>query len=177
MQLVFKHPEKLDNLEILLATKGYEDIWLSDGAKIIERLEHYTGLKFQQDVIEVAVHDGQSMSGKTGMPMRLNMNNHTLAKKRLALIHELAHRLLFGNGLYAPDDVGPLEDDEFRVMLFEGDVIKDLYGEEEYEYWSCTDPEERVSEHIERINRILSLSKEKRLKMLHEIIAKQKASD
>lgn len=173
MQLVFKYPEGFDSLEILLATQAYEAIWQSDGPKILERFAHYTGLEFQQDTIEVKVHGGQSMSGKDGAPMRLNVRNDTLIKKRNALIHELAHRLLFGNGLYAPEDSNPTDNDEIRVMLFQGDVINDIYGQADYEYWANADPDERTGDHLKDLQYVLSLSEEGRVKTLRGLIAKQ----
>lgn len=70
-------------------------LWLrEDGARIERCLESCTGLRFQQRMIEATVHEGQSMSGTTTRPMRLNIRNNTLNKKRIALVHELGHRLL-----------------------------------------------------------------------------------
>lgn len=171
--LRFIYPQQFESLEIMLSTKVYEDIWTSDGAKIVERFKHYTGLQFQQDTIEVMVHEGQSMSGKDGVPMRLSVQNDSLVKKRNAIIHELAHRLLFGNGLYAPNENDPTDNDEIRVLLFQGDVIHDLYGPDDFEYWANTDPIKHTEEHLQDLQYVLSLPKQERIKTLQKLIASQ----
>ncbi|MEI6481620.1 MAG: hypothetical protein WCO19_04970 [Candidatus Saccharibacteria bacterium] len=173
MRLLFKYPSGSESLEIILATKAYESIWKSDGGNIIERFAQYTGLHFQQDEIEVIVHDGQSMSGKDGVPMRLNVRNNTLITKRNALIHELAHRLLFGNRLYAPDDTNPTDNDEIRVLLFQGSVINDLYGEPDYLFWANLDPDQHTFDHLKDLRYVLSMSKEEQRAKIKSIIAAQ----
>lgn len=110
------------------------------------------------------------MSGKSGVPMRLNVHNDTFIKKRNALIHELAHRLLFGNGLYAPDNSDPTDNDEIRVLLFQGDIILDLYGNNDYAYWASTDPLTHPKDHQSNMHYVLSLTKEERSARLNSII-------
>lgn len=173
MQLIFHYPEELDSLELMLAVKAYENIWQSDGLQIQERFSYYTGLRFQQEEIEVIVHDAQSMSGKDGVPMHLNVRNNTIIKKRNALIHELAHRLLFGNGLYALNNTDPTDNDEIRVLLFQGDVINDLYGNIDYTYWKNIDSAEQNKDHLGDLHYALSLSKNERLKTIQKIITSQ----
>ncbi len=169
MKLVFRYPSQLDSLDILLGTKAYENIWEQDGERIIERFKHYTDLDFQQDKIEVIVHEEQSMSGMNNVPMRLNMNNKTIIEKRCAFVHELAHRLLFGNGLYALEE-NDTDNDEIRVLLFQGDVLRDLYGQEAYDYWSGTTSNEHLAEHKANLDYVLSLSSNERSATLRNLI-------
>ena len=176
MKLVFDNPGKIESLEIMLATKAYEDIWRQDHKKILELFKKYTGLQFQQDEIHVIVHDGQSMSGMDGKPMRLNWHNRPLVEKRNALVHELAHRLLFGNGLYAPESEGP-DGDEIRVFLFQGDVLMDLYGEEVYSFWANSDPATQTEDHIRIINSVIHLSKKRRRGKIKQFVASGSNSD
>lgn len=173
VQLLFLHTDKLESLEILLATNAYEAIWQTDGLSIVERFSHYTGLRFQQKEIQVLIHDYQSMSGKDGVPMRLSVKNNTIIKKRNALVHELAHRLLFGHGLYAPDDTNPADNDEIRVLLFQGDVIEDLYGYSDYSYWATIEPSQHSEDHLKDLRYVLSISKMERLKIFRDLIEKQ----
>lgn len=173
MKVLFLYPEKIESMEILLATKAYEAIWINDGIKITDLFTQYTNLNFQQDLIEVTAHKGQSMSGKDGVPMRLNVYNDTLIKKRNAFVHEFAHRLLFGNGLYAPDNLNPKDNDEIRVLLFQGDVLKSLYGKEDYDYWASLDPDMHTEEHLRDMRYVLSLTEDERAKTIHNIITEQ----
>lgn len=167
MNLVFDYPKPMKSLGVTLATKAYADIWQQDGAHLVRSMEMRTGLQFQQDQIHVIVHDGQSMSGMDGRPMRLNIRNRTLVEKQCVLVHELCHRLLFGNGLYAPESEGP-EADETRVLLFQGDVLRDVYGDEVYSSWANLDPEEHTAEYIRTLSAVLSLSPAERQAKIKE---------
>jgi len=82
--------------------------------------------------------------------------------KKNALIHELAHRLLFGHDLYAPDEYSQEDNDEIRALLIQGDVINDIYGKANYSSWASFDPNEHTKEYIKDLRYVLSLSKEKR---------------
>ena len=164
MQLLFDYPLSLDALDTMLATKAYENIWQTDGEKIVQALEKFSGLQFQQTEIHVIVHDGQSVSGMDGVPMRLNIHNTSLNEKRNALVHELAHRLLFGNGLYAPDD--DADADEVRAFLFQGDVLREVFGAEMYAFWADLDPDTHSDDHRRLIAPILKLSQAERQEMI-----------
>lgn len=168
MRLIFKYPEDpLGQFEEMLATKNYETIWQEDGERIIERFKHYTGLDFVQDEIEVIAHDGMSMSGMDGKPMRLSIWNKTLTEKRSALTHELAHRLLFGHGLYAEPETDT-DNDEIRVLLFQGEVLRNLYSEEVYDYWSSRSHSKFSDEHMKDLRYVLSLSKDDRTRIIRD---------
>jgi len=138
MKLLFIYPKDRMNLGLTLATAAYEKIWLKDGERIQQVLARYTGLHFQQKEIRVEVHDGVSLSGTLDTPMRLNLRNDTLHLKCFALIHELGHRLLSGNGIGSKeeDDDEFVEEEHMRLYLFEGEVIQALYGNGVYAEWS-----------------------------------------
>lgn len=170
MKLIFIYPAGIENLELFLATHAYEDIWNQDGSRIIKQMCHYTHLDFLQPEIEVLVHDGQSMSGMKGVPMRLSVHNTSLFEKRNALIHELSHRLLFGNNKYAPQDT-PEDNDEIRTLLFQGDVLYDLYGQVAYDSWSKLGPLQHTEDYIQDLRYVLSLSREQRHEKLHSLLS------
>jgi hypothetical protein len=170
MNLIFDYPVDFSALETMLATKAYENIWQNDGEKIVQAMEKYTGLHFQQDEIHVIIHNEQSASGMDGVPMRLNIHNTSLNEKRNALVHELSHRLLFGNDLYAPDSEGA-DGDETRAFLFQGDVLREVYGEEMYAFWADSDPDLFTENHRKLLAPILSLTLAERQEMIKEFIA------
>ena len=134
MKLLFLYPEDRLNLHFTLPTAEYERIWSQHSDRIQQSFEKYTGLKFQQNEIRVKVHDGTSMSGTLTTPMLLNALNYTLSEKQSALIHELGHRLLGGNGIGSQieDEKSCIEEEHTCLYLFECDVLKDLYGEDVY---------------------------------------------
>lgn len=129
MKLRFVYPD-INQFEIFLATKQYEDIWKTDAPKIIQAFEKITNLTFQQQQITVKVHNKNSVSGSSYRPMRLNVYNKTIDEKRAALLHELGHRLLGGNGINSTLGRGVefIEDEERRLGLFILDVYKRVYG-------------------------------------------------
>jgi hypothetical protein len=170
MKLVFQYPKNTDNLELILATKAYEDIWEQDGKRISELFTRYTGLEFQQDTIKVIVQYGNSWSGYANKPMRLSVKNTSIIEKQNALVHELGHRLLFGNGISTPIDDKSSEE-EIRVYLFQGEVLKNLYGAETYKYWANTSSTEHVEEHIQPLKYVLGLTKKERQKKIRQIIS------
>ena len=138
MKLTFLSIEDLLRFDLIMATSAYERIWKQDGEKIRHVFKKHTGLKFQQKEIKVTVHDDVSMSGTLTKPMRLNTRNYTLSTKRFALVHELGHRLLSGNqlGSREEDEQKYIDEEHRRLYLFEGDVIKELYGPEIFHEWS-----------------------------------------
>jgi hypothetical protein len=75
------------------ATKEYQDLWDSEGEKIIEAMERVSWVKFTEDDIRAIVYEGVSWSGLGNKPMKLRASNPPDVKKA-TLIHELGHRLL-----------------------------------------------------------------------------------
>lgn len=137
MKLTFLYPKNRFDSALTLPTAAYHNIWKQDGERIQRAFEKYTGLTFQQKEIKVKVHSDISMSGTLKKPMRLNSRNYTLNTKRFALVHELGHRLLSGNqlGSLEQDDDQRIEEEHKRLYLFEGDVLKGLYGLKAFTEW------------------------------------------
>lgn len=173
MKLTFIYPSDLTQFDTIVTSAAYEAIWKADGDKIQQAFKKNTGLEFQQDEIKVVIHDGQSMSGTLEKPMQLNIQNRSLEKRRLALIHELGHRLLSGNNIGAEGEEGDtafIEEEHKRLYLFLGDSIADLYGQELYDEWANTDSEDISSEHLIPLKYALSFSRPERREKLKYLI-------
>ena len=103
------------------ATKEYQDIWKSEGKRIIEAMERISGVRFTEREIQAIVYEGVSWSGFLNEPMKLRASYPTDVKKA-TLVHELGHRLL----LPIPKTK---EMDEHRVLfLVLYDIWESLYG-------------------------------------------------
>lgn len=105
------------------ATADYQEIWNTDGRRIVEAMERISGLTFAETTVNATVFEGKSFSGLPWTPMKLRAS-YTLDSKRSALIHELGHRLNF----QLP--VRPVNVDNHRVLfLFLYDVWQAVYGQ------------------------------------------------
>jgi hypothetical protein len=104
------------------ATKEYEAIWASDGARIVQTMEKKSGLKFEESEVQVIVFEGISSSGFRSIPMRMRAS-YPIDTKKATLIHELGHRL---EGRFFKKD----EDDHHLLFLYLYDVWVELYGKE-----------------------------------------------
>ncbi len=62
------------------------------------------------------------------------------------------------------------DEEEFRTYLFQGEVLREVYGEGAYSYWSSTDPELVSEQHINIVKQVLALSKEERQGKIRRII-------
>ena len=104
------------------ATKQYQQIWNTEGRKMVEAMEIVSGLKFHETEISVIVFEGASSSGFGETPMKLRASYPEEVKKA-TLIHELGHRLN-SQLKNRPRDI-----DEHRVLfLYLYDVWARLYG-------------------------------------------------
>jgi hypothetical protein len=75
------------------ATKEYQAIWNDEGRRIVEAMEHVSGLKFKEKEVQVIVFEGVSRSGLGNDPMKMRAS-YPLNIKKATLIHELGHRLI-----------------------------------------------------------------------------------
>lgn len=107
--------------EFLSATKEYQDMWNSDGDRIVATLEKVSGLSFKEASINVIVFEGISYSGHYGEPIQLRASPSLEVKKEV-LIHELGHKMQFGLPLTQEIDL------HRALFLFLYDVWVDLYG-------------------------------------------------
>ncbi len=119
------HPE-YDNPSFIDAAKEYSDIWKSEGEMIVSMLEQISQLRFIEKSINALVFEGTSYSH----PLQLRASNLRQAKKA-TLVHELSHRICFGN------KVGLIDRSEDRklgahkvIFLILYDALDALYGEE-----------------------------------------------
>ena len=125
-----------NDLEQTLATARYKQFWYDNQEKIINSFYKHTGLTFQQKQITVRIRkDGRSKAGNRHQPMELSWTWVTQDGIGCTLIHELAHRLVIGNG------IDPPEGNEFiesranyymhrHIYLFLYDVFVDVLGEQ-----------------------------------------------
>jgi hypothetical protein len=77
------------------ATREYDSLWRSDGARMVHSLETAAHLSFADigdTVIRVMVFEGVSQSGYRERPMELRAS-YPLATKKATMMHELGHRL------------------------------------------------------------------------------------
>jgi len=104
------------------ATKEYQEIWATEGARIDAALAQATGLPMEDGPIRAIVYNGISSSGYPGWPMRMRAD---LARdtKRATLVHELAHRLI-------SPITPPRFDDHPIIFLFVYDVWVQLWGKD-----------------------------------------------
>lgn len=138
MKFIIKSDD--NNLEMILQTTKYRNLWRQNSRKILKSFRSITGLDFQQSTITARVFSGnQSRSGSYHYPMKLRGMYFRDEDKLVLLVHELSHRLLGGNGLWlinmglankeiSASDLGE-EMDHRHIYLFEYDVIKMALGD------------------------------------------------
>ena len=105
------------------ATKAYQEIWDTEGARITAALEEATSLQMEPGPIRAIVYEGISNSGyKQRHPMRMRAS-YPPDTKRATLVHELSHRLI-------SDFVSRDGEDHPIIFLFVYDVWVKLWGKE-----------------------------------------------
>ncbi|HEX8160430.1 MAG TPA: hypothetical protein VF538_00915 [Pyrinomonadaceae bacterium] len=155
------------------ATKEYQDIWNSEGKRIIEAMERVSGIKFTENDIRAIVYEGVSWSGFGNDPMKLRAS-YPPGVKKATLIHELGHRLL----ARLPKTK---EMDEHRVLFLAlYDIWESLYGKDFADKMVEVERKRRgLYDYESAWKWALSLSKEERatkFKALRELANKDKAS-
>jgi len=147
------------------ATKQYQEIWDTEGRKMIEAMEIVSGLRFLETDIPVIVFEGASSSGFGDRPMKLRASYPEEVKKA-TLIHELGHRL---NSQLKdrPKDI-----DEHRVLfLYLYDVWAKLYGRSFADRMVDVEKKRKgIYDYETAWNWALSLSDEKRAGKFKEIV-------
>jgi len=105
------------------AAREDQSVWEAEGDRIIEALEHVSGLKITERESQAVVYEGISRAGLRGAPMRIRASDPAETKKA-TLIHELGHRYIM-QLRWRPSEL-----DEHRgLFLFLYDVWKILYGQ------------------------------------------------
>ena len=125
--------------DLILETGRYQRLWEQHGEAILQAFSNVTGLEFQQDVITAEVFPDQGNdSGGVGEAMHLSGMHPSEHRILETLIHELAHRLLGGNALWAYElglvaaDAPEALHSEYNhrlIYLFLYDVMEQALGE------------------------------------------------
>jgi len=115
------HPES-DILDFSKACKEYENIWESDGRRIIEVWEKLTGLTFKEGKINAIVFKGISHSVPLSLRYDLDFD-----RKKAILVHELGHRIL-SNRVTQIENSSLENHKTLFLILF--DVLMELYGKD-----------------------------------------------
>ena len=134
MKLIFSL-DLSNDLEQTLAAARYKQFWEDNQERIQNSFYKHTGLTFHQK--QIAIHlrkDGISKAGNKYQAMELSMTWKTEDGIGCTLIHELAHRLVIGNGIDPPDGNDFIESRASYYMhrhiyLFLHDVLVDVLGE------------------------------------------------
>jgi hypothetical protein len=133
MKLVFKYE---DNFEKTLAAARYQKFWEKSSSEILASFYKHTQLRFKQKKITIHMReDGRSMAGNSHQPMELSMQRDDEQGITCTLIHELAHRLVIGNGIDPPEgnkfiDAHANYYVHRHIYLFLYDVYVDILGKE-----------------------------------------------
>ena len=109
------------------AVREYEQLWATEGPRIVEAMERISGLHFvsptyADTAIVANVLERASESGFRASPMVMRAS-YPLDTKRATLIHELGHRLQ--SGLFRRE-----EESHAPLFLWIHDVWVELYGRE-----------------------------------------------
>lgn len=118
------YPE-YDNTDLIAATEEYRSIWKEDGGKIVSSIKKVSGLSLVEEHINALVFEGVSQSN----PLLLRASNN-YDTKRAVLVHELCHRLTFGNQvrhLSTSEDKSLMIHKKIDLVLY--DIWIELYGE------------------------------------------------
>jgi hypothetical protein len=105
----------------------YEQLWATEGPRIVEAMERISGLDFvtsawADTAITARVLERPSESGFRSSPMVLRAS-YPIDTKRATLVHELGHRLQ--SGLFRRE-----EEEHPHLFLWIYDVWVELYGRE-----------------------------------------------
>ncbi|MFN2566668.1 MAG: hypothetical protein ABR499_16855 [Gemmatimonadaceae bacterium] len=105
------------------AAREYEELWATEGDRIVRAMELVSGLTFRDSAVTAIVYEAVSFSGyRETTPMRMRAS-YPPDTKKATLIHELGHRLQSGLFRREEEEHGPL-------FLWLYDVWVQLYGRE-----------------------------------------------
>lgn len=128
LQLVFKTTAD-ESFELYLASLRYQKFWQENRGNIIASFRKHTDLDFTQKRISVRIIDERtSRAGNKHKPMELTRYREDESSAGANLLHELAHRLLIGNGIDTNAKNWNYVCHQ-HIYLFLFDVWKDVLGE------------------------------------------------
>ena len=111
--------------ENIKSVEEYREIWKNQGDTMIEKIEHYSQMKFASQEIKAFVYNGKS----TSHPLMLR-DSYSYNFKKAVLIHELLHILFVDNNLKFKDSLSLHK----KLYFFYKDILLDLYGKEFLDY-------------------------------------------
>src|SRR3989338_7400554 len=116
-----------DKPEYLPAIREYQNIWISEGLRVVVTLEAKTGFQFIENKINAIIYEGVSQSH----PLSLRAS-YDLDTKKSTIVHELLHRLLLCNKVvpFSKDrkEQSLISHKQIDLVLY--DIWTELYGEE-----------------------------------------------
>ncbi|HJQ09147.1 MAG TPA: hypothetical protein VJ836_06730 [Candidatus Saccharimonadales bacterium] len=119
-----------EGFDTKLAAFGYESIWQAEGQRLIKAYYNLTNLRFWYKKMTVLVVPSYtSEAGRRYRRMRLSAYKFSQEERLRVLSHELAHRLLLGNGIEAYGKTSRFYD-HYYIDLFLFDAWVQLYGAE-----------------------------------------------
>ncbi|MCI0619948.1 hypothetical protein L0Y40_02875 [Candidatus Wolfebacteria bacterium] len=150
---------------LIQAADEYREIWKQGGAAIVQAFEKVSGLSFTEERIGAVVYEGVSFSGRSPNDIMKLRASYPYNTKKATLVHELGHRLLFGI------DGKDLNTDSHRMLfLILYDVWVELYGKAFADEQVKVESSRKGLHNYEEAWRwVLSLTREKRLKMFRDI--------
>ncbi len=83
-----------DKVEYINGAAEYQEIWATEGERIVTTWEAVSDLEFSEKEINAVIFHGISQT-----PPLVLRDDLTSERKRAVLIHELGHRLLYGRRL------------------------------------------------------------------------------
>lgn len=111
--------------EDIKSVEEYKEIWKNQGNIMIEKIEHYSQMKFVFQELKAIVYNGKSMSH----PLMLR-DSYSYDFKKAILIHELLHIIFVDNDLKFKD-FSSLHN---KLYSFYKDILLDLYDKEFLDY-------------------------------------------
>lgn len=136
MKLDFKFSHDYP-LEVILAITQYSSYWKENGDRIVASLEKHSGMQFKQTRITVQVWDKEiSRAGTRNKPMQLSAKHLTSRRVASTIMHELAHRLVIGNGIESSEATVAAKSRynyyvHRHIYLFLYDVYSEILGKDE----------------------------------------------
>ena len=110
-----------DKKELILETEKWQALWDREGKRITNVIQEVSGLEFKEKSINAIIYERVSRSH----PLSLNAYFPEEYRKGL-LVHELCHRLLYGNNIHHDDSFE--QHKQINLILY--DVWEQLYGNE-----------------------------------------------
>ncbi len=161
-----------DKLGTKLAAIAYESIWQKDGSAMVQAFQDITELTFwYKSITALVVPDMVSEAGRRYHRMKLSAYKFTDDERRRVLTHELAHRLLVGNGIEAYGRTSRFYD-HYYIDLFLYDVWQKLWGKQIADAYVKAEKDTLVNTYARAWDKALVLTRPQRQDALKRLIAR-----